>query len=284
MHTGETLLVLFDNGSLRPAPALQLRQIADKVGFMLGRAVTAASVLHSDKIPAGELGGQPFPLVEQVARAFMARQPGGEILLVPAFFGPSRAITHHLPGRLDALSPRPRWRMAPCLVDCANAADEGAPFVAAALAGEARRVIAAHNLSANAAKILLVDHGSPERAVTDVRERLGAQLRALLGAGVAHVGVASMERRGGERYVFNEPLLAGALRAPPFDDGDVVVLLQFLSPGRHAGANGDIAAICEAARAVRPGLRAWRADPIGGSPEIAELLRKRFAALLRRGG
>lgn len=284
MRTGEPLLMLFDNGSLRPAPALQLRRTAGRVSGFLGRRVTAASVLHSHKIPAGELDGEAIPLVEHAARVFWSGEPDGEILLAPAFFGPSRAITRYLPDRLNALLatefPRARWRMAPCLVDCANPADDGARLVAGALAREARRAIAAHGLS-RAAKILMVDHGSPERAVTDVRDRLATQLRALLGGETACVGAASMERREGARYAFNEPLLADALGAPPFDAGDVIVLLQFLAPGRHAGASGDIAAMCDAARAVRPGLRTWLAGPIGGSPEIAELLRRRFEDLLR---
>lgn len=58
-----------------------------------------------------------------------------------------------------------------------------------------------------------------------------------------------MERREGDEFAFNEPLLAKILATAPFDAGEVVVALQFLSPGRHAGPGGDVAEICAHAEA-----------------------------------
>ena len=93
---------------------------------------------------------------------------------------------------------------------------------------------------------------------------------------IATLGVASMERREGAAYAFNEPLLATALRTPPFDRGDVVVALQFLSPGRHAGPGGDIADICAAAEAEQPGLRTQMTEPIAADGRLVELLAERL--------
>jgi hypothetical protein len=58
-----------------------------------------------------------------------------------------------------------------------------------------------------------------------------------------------MERREGDAFAFNEPLLERLLERAPFAAGEVVVALQFLSPGRHAGPGGDVAGICAEAEA-----------------------------------
>jgi len=128
----------------------------------------------------------------------------------------------------------------------------------------------------NRPKVVLVDHGSPQAAVAAVRDHLGRQVRAALGDEIQALAVASMERREGEEYAFNEPLLATALRTPPFNHGEVVVCLQFLSPGRHAGPGGDIATMCAAAEAEQDGLRTQMTKPITGDARLIELLAERL--------
>jgi len=125
--------------------------------------------------------------------------------------------------------------------------------------------------------VVLVDHGSPRREVTALRDRLGPELARRLG-GQIDVRVASMERREGPEFDFNEPLLERALRDPSLPAGPLVVAMLFLSPGRHAGPGGDVVEICEAAEAERPGLRAHRTDLVGSHPGVTELLADRFAA------
>jgi sirohydrochlorin ferrochelatase len=124
---------------------------------------------------------------------------------------------------------------------------------------------------------VLTDHGSPQPAVAEVRNHLGDQLRALLGDEIEALVAASMERREGNAYAFNEPLLATVLRTPPFNAGKVVVALQFLSPGRHAGPGGDIAEICDAAEAENPGLHTRMTQPIAADMRLADLLAERLA-------
>ena len=70
-------------------------------------------------------------------------------------------------------------------------------------------------------------------------------------------------------------MLADALRTPPWDAGDVVVALQFLFPGRHAGEGGDVARLCSEAESVRPGLRTRRTATVAGHPVFLDLLERR---------
>jgi sirohydrochlorin ferrochelatase len=265
---------LFDNGSPRPSSTLSLRETAALLGGILPAPVRAVSLPRPDAVDAAAPGGARAEPLETAARDWWGKNPGGEAVLLPLFFGPGAALTGLVPARMEAARkafPRARWRLARWLVEPGET-DDG---IARALASGARRVIAAEKLGRP--RVVLVDHGSPQRAVAAVREHLGAQLRRLLGGDAAETGTASMERRAGAEFAFNEPLLAARLRTPPFDAGDVVVLLQFLSPGRHAGPGGDIAAICAEARRERPGLRTWMTAPLGAAPEVIEKLARRFA-------
>jgi sirohydrochlorin ferrochelatase len=132
------------------------------------------------------------------------------------------------------------------------------------------------------AAVLLVDHGSPMRAVTAVRDHVTAQLRTRLGAAVRGVTAASMERRPGPEYAFADPLLAAAFDQPGLDAGPVVVAMLFISPGRHAGKKGDVARICAAAGERHPGLQAVMTEPIGSHPGLIPVLVDRVAAALAR--
>ncbi len=265
---------LFDNGSLRPSSTLNLRVAAGLLGGALPVPVRPVSLLHSSAVDAASLDGERAWLLEPAVRSWWGEHPRGEAVLLPLFFGPSGALTDYVPARMEAARkafPGARWRLARWLVETGGA-DDG---MARALASEARRVIRREKLARP--RVVLVDHGSPRRAVTEARDHLGAQLGRLLAGDAAEVGVASMERRPGAEFAFNEPLLAARLRTAPFDAGDVVVLLQFLSPGRHAGPDGDIAAICAEARRERPGLRTWMTEPVGTAPEVIDGLARRFA-------
>lgn len=268
---------LFDNGSLRAEPTLGLRRVAATLAARVAREVRAVSLLHSDRVPSAALAGEPAKLLASVLEAFLAANPAGAADLLPLFFGPSAAVTELAVGIVGALRqkfPQAAIRLAPCLVDAADAADRR---LAKILAERVRA--AARAAGWNKPKVLLTDHGSPTRAVTVVRDHLAAQLRVELGDDAVAVGVASMERREGVAFEFNEPTLARALRAEPFDTGEVVVALQFLLPGRHAGPDGDLAQICRAAVAERPDLRTRLTEPLAEHPLLVEVLADRLAAL-----
>ncbi len=130
--------------------------------------------------------------------------------------------------------------------------------------------------------VVLGDHGRLQRGVTAGRDFLGRQLAGLLGESVEDVAVASMEKRPGPDYAFNDPLLAARLRTPPYDRGDVVVALQFLSPGRHAGPEGDVAEICSAAREGQPLLRTHLTATIANDPRVIAVAADRYREAIGR--
>lgn len=84
-----------------------------------------------------------------------------------------------------------------------------------------------------------------------------------------------MERREGDAYAFNEPLLENLLGSPGFDR-DVVLSMLFISPGRHAGPGGDIAHICEEAEKENPGLQTWMSDLFATHEGAIRVLANRF--------
>jgi sirohydrochlorin ferrochelatase len=271
---------LFDNGSLRAAATKSLRAVALALEAKLGVSVEPVSLLHSSGVDAAELEGRKAKLLEPALDDFWSRG-GGEPVLLPLFFGPSAALTEYVPARLDALRARHPTKGAWLADPLVNPSGRDDRRVARALAAAVRAVVRERGLARPG--VVLVDHGTPQKAVTAVREHLGVQLREELAGQAAAVGTASMERREGPDYAFNEPLLARALRASPFDAGDVVVALQFLSPGRHAGPGGDVAAICAEAEAERPGLRTYMTEPLGAHPALIDVLADRYAEAVRRG-
>ena len=264
----KSLIFLADNGSLEFPATLSLRTIAARLGEVLGRKVVPVSLLHSNAVPADLLGGQP---AELLADALAARLQAGEsdFLVVPLFFGPSGALTDFLPAQVAALKakfPELCVRVAPWLVEVGAANDER---MAAILEENVRAKMAE---ASSRPAVILVDHGSPARAVTAVREHLARQLRSRLGLTARDVLAASMERRPEPEYDFNEPLLERAFDQPGFDAGPVIVAMLFLSPGRHAGPAGDIARICAAAEQRHPKLRTVMTDLVGLHPGLIPIL------------
>ena len=273
MDAPAPLCVLFDNGSLRPAATRNLRTIARRLQIALGVSVHPASLLHSSAIPPARLGGVPAQLLEPALRRLL-RAGDTNIVLVPLFFGPSAALTEYVPRRLRQLSrafPAARLQLARCLVDPKDRRDTR---VARILADHVGAVIRARKL--RCPPVVLVDHGSPQREVTAVRNELGRQMRRLLGRRISGLAAAAMERRRGPEYDFGGPLLAGLLRRPEYARKAVVVARQFLAPGRHAGPRGDIADICRAAERARPGLKIHLTAPIGSDPRLIDVLAGRY--------
>ena len=92
-----------------------------------------------------------------------------------------------------------------------------------------------------------------------------------------------MERRQGAEYDFNGQLLGALLDSCAGQDADAVIVLamMFISPGRHAGAGGDIEEICADAMARNPGLRVKISPLIGEHPLLIDILYDRLRALAR---
>lgn len=296
------MIILTDNGSLAPAATLALRALAKDFSARIGEPVYPVSLLHSSSVPPELLDGEPAEIIEP----FLQRQLAAgetEFKIIPLFFGPSLALTDYLPKRIAALSekyPQLDATLAPCLCDDLG----GETLIAAILEKQVRESLGARascppdiavpgsagilpasgkqtdsepagGRRSRAPAVILVDHGSPVAAVADVRDRLADMLRIRLGDTVSGVLAASMERREGDEYAFNEPLLATALRTPGFDSGEVIVAMLFLLPGRHAGPGGDVARICADAEKENPALRTLMTGLVGYDFELSNLLRRR---------
>jgi len=267
------LTLLVDNGSLEPAAVFALRQLAAQLTSRLGVPVEPVSLLHASAIDPKELDGQPaeilFPALE---RRLAAGQH--DFIILPLFFGPSRALTAYLPenlARLQMKHPRLRVQTVSALHDPAD------DRLARILADRVQAVRAPDGTD----RVALVDHGSPVAAVTAVRDDLARQLTARLGSTVAAVAPCSMERRPEPAYDFNDPTLAALLATTPWNQGRVIVALQFLLPGRHAGVGGDVDRICGQAREKNPGLSTVLTAPVGDHPLLLEILADRWKLAAR---
>jgi len=280
------MLVLLDNGSRRPAATLNLRRLAQHLGERLGTEVHAVSAQHSSKIPVDKLDGVPAQTLEPFLHAQVAAG-ARSFGILPLFFGPSRAVGFFVPevgGRVAAELGAFDLRVADVL--CPLPAGE--PRLVQILA---ENVLAAlrEPSSDEPPIVLLVDHGSPLPTVTEVRHWLATRLGQALAAGPTgeiSVAEAVMERREGAAYDFNGRLLSEVLNDIAAASGGsartVVLAMQFISPGRHAGAGGDIAEIVAAAETSHPSLDVRITPLIGDHPLFLDILAERAATLAER--
>ena len=93
---------------------------------------------------------------------------------------------------------------------------------------------------------------------------------------VSGFSTCSMERRNGEEYDFNEPLLEKLLVQKKEECEEMLVAQLFLSPGRHAGKGGDLDRICCSFAGSSPSRRLVRTDLLGTHPSVAEILADRI--------
>ncbi|MEO6875601.1 MAG: CbiX/SirB N-terminal domain-containing protein [Opitutaceae bacterium] len=297
-----TTIFLVDNGSLRPEATKQLRKIAAALSKRLRRKVEPVSLLHSSAIPASQLGGREAEILNDAVLRRLERG-AREFVIVPLFFGRSRALTVFIPELMEQWkkhSPEMTVRIA------APLAARGDDRLARILERQVRAKLT-NRLRGQFVRVALVDHGSPVKVVTQVRNRLASQLRRRLGSDVAAVAGCSMEipRRGqpltlvvadakrtlkATRSISHarlqglgadpiEPLLENVLAQPHWNSGAVIVAQLFLLPGRHAGAGGDVEMICQRAREESPGLRTVRTKLVGEDPGLIAILADRFGAV-----
>ncbi len=295
------LTLLMDNGSLEPTATVALRRLSTALAERIDARVEPISLLHSSAIPAEKIGGTPAEILEPALDRRLAAGTNN-FLIIPLFFGPSGAITDYLPKRLSHLRGKypalnttiaaPLFaetddRLARILADHVRAT---LPPGRSLHAGDSERDRATNvpdRLQARSCmtkpptRVALVDHGSPARAVTEVRNALAAQLAAQLGPDFI-VAPCSMERREGAAYDFCEPLLEHLLGSPGWNAGEVIAAMQFLLPGRHAGPNGDVAAICRRAEAANPGLKVSTTPLVAEHPLLVDILADRWMSASAR--
>lgn len=267
----EATVLLVDNGSLRPSSTLGLRRLAHALQGRIRRPVEAVSLLHSHKIDPASLDGMRATIVRRRLRELMdlGRR---KIVILPLFLGPSLAIVEYLPklvAEVHALCPELEVRMAPPLAGLSP--EQPDPRLAEILADSVRMQVQSRQLQDY--QVALVDHGTPARAVNFVRNAVARQLAELLDRNVL---ACSMERRPGDEYAFNEPLLEQLHTQPQMERARAIILAMFfLLPGRHAGANGDVAEICDAMELAVP---VYRTELMGMHPKLMDILQDRFCA------
>ena len=268
------IVALIDNGSLEPAAHRNLRTVAAALSARVGVNVAAVSWKHSDRIPPRAfLGAATGDLIASIdgAAPIEARSdsPNGawtlapfiraqvalgqrDFLFVPFFISAQGAIGSALRGDLEKL--RAELGHFEFAFADSLAARGALPEIVAARICE---TILDKNLSRPA--VIIVDHGGPSAVSAALRDQIAASVRVLVSPEIGPLAAASME--GGE-HAHNRPLLADALALPAFARGDVVIAPLFLSPGRHAGPNGDLARIARAASPEPVERAAGRATPL----------------------
>ena len=271
--SAQRVLLLLDNGSSRAASTRALRRLAAALGARVGESVHPVSLQHADKVPATDLDGHPA----NTFGPFLWEQAGRgnrRFLVLPLFFGPSRALTDWIPEQVALigadLGPL-ELRMARVLCPL----PPGEPRLGSLLYDHLEACARAAGFRPR--RVVLVDHGSPTPEVAAVRNFLAGELRRHLAPGV-RLEEAAMERRAGAAYDFNGELLAEVLRRLAREDraSPVMLSLLFLFAGRHAGAGGDIARICRAVEAEFPDFRVYQSPLVGEHPALVELLQRRL--------
>jgi sirohydrochlorin ferrochelatase len=271
-------LLLIDNGSTRRESTLNLRRLAKALSDNIGRQVYPVSLMHSDRIAVTELDGEAARIFEPF---LIQRLSHGEreFIIVPLFFGPSRALTRFIPEQLSSLhkefgpfSARVAKTLCPL--------PEGEIRLAGILYENLLSTAEAEHIVID--RVILVDHGSPVAEVTAVREWIAAQLQRLLGSEIP-LSEAVMERRSGSEYDFNGALLEDVLRdlARKNPAQNVVLSMMFFSPGRHAGPGGDIEEIYRKIETEYPGFRVFPTPLVGTHPDIIKILQDRLEQELK---
>jgi hypothetical protein len=224
-------------------------------------------------VPADALDGRPADTLDPwLRRALAAGQR--EFRLVPLWFGPSRALSHVIPGIANNLN----RELGPVRLYCTPVLcplPPGEPRLVEILYDHLRATVAAQGIEPS--RLILVDHGSPSPRVTAVRAWLAARLRERL-APDAVLYEAVMERRPGPEYDFNGDLLETVLHRLAATDpaSPVILCMLFLSPGRHAGPAGDITAICARVESAIPGFRVYPTPLVGAHPSLIAILADRL--------
>ncbi len=259
-----------------PASTKNLRKIAESLGSRLSEAVIPVSLCHSDTISPDALDGVPAKILEsEMAR--IASSGGKDFLLIPLFIGPSAALTHYLPAKLGELKemyPEISLRVASPLAGDRN---QSVPMIAQMMDELVQKCINENHLESPS--IVVLDHGSPVREVAEIRNQIAEKFASHFPGSVTP---ASMERRKGDEYSFNEPLLASVLDVLPEGKtiSPIILSMLFFSPGRHAGPGGDIAQICQKAQERDPNLEIYTTELLSAHPALIDLLKEKYEEAL----
>ena len=278
------LCLLVDNGSLRDHAVLFTRKLARKLEADGAIPVTAVSLAHSDQIPVEKLNGVPVPLLAEALESIAQSMTVRRVTILPLLMVGDGVIYQKISSIIASFSkqhPAIECRLARALV---KPGDRGPVSIPAFMAKAVSHLIQIDSL--HLPEVWVVDHGSPLAKATEMRDEVAANLGRILPHGmVSGVYPASMERREGKEYDFNEPLLETALmHAGNRGVKDVIVVKMFLQPGRHSGKYGDISGILRSVRQEFPTMRIHEPSQVFSQKDLISLLKVRLDEVKRANG
>lgn len=263
--------LLIDNGSVQAAATLQLRHVVQAVSERTGKHIHPVSLMHANRIPTDQLGGQAANTFEAFLREQLQKGER-EFVALPLFFGVSRALTSFVPDKLSLLE-KEFGDFTFRLADVIYPMPDGEAVLVEIIKDHVLQSVAEADDSARA---VLTDHGSPIAKVTEVRKHLAQLTRQLIPASL-QLDQAVMERREGKEYDFNGDLLEDYLiRQAQQGVKSVAVIMLFFLPGRHAGPNGDVVEICQNVMDQYPALSVSISPLISEHPLLIDILAERL--------
>ena len=96
--------LLVDNGSKKPEATLRLRELAGALSQYVDMRIHAVSLQHADSINPDDLDGIPADTFPNFLQQNL-EQGEREFIVVPLFFGESRALTSFIPQQVDLARP-----------------------------------------------------------------------------------------------------------------------------------------------------------------------------------
>lgn len=254
------VILLSDNGSVREHASRQLRKLAEQLSDRSGYIIHPVSLKHADRISADKLDGKPAQIFQPFIREQLA-QGESEFIFLPLFFGETKALTSFVADEIKLL----KQQFGEFKFDIAEVIyplPAGEELLTQIIYEHIQSTTKQNNLPMS--NIVLVDHGSPNPRVTEVRKHLAKTVQNML-PDECLLEQAVMERREDKQYDFNGMLLRDwLLKKITEGEHSAVVILMFFLPGRHAGEGGDIVDICYSVMTEYPGFK------ISISPLITE--------------
>lgn len=267
-------IFLTDNGSLKPEASFRLRELASDLSSRTDFTVEPVSLLHSHKISPEKLNGKPATIVKRRLRECF-RLGQREFVVVPLFLGPSLAITEYLAQIVEELKPEcPDFDLRVAEPLAGQSVDAPEARLIDILADYVKDAESCGKTD----RIALVDHGTPIRPVNRLRNAVARDLAKKLGR---EVQPCSMERRDGDEYAFNDPLLENLSAKNNIQAGSLFLAMFFILPGRHAGPEGDVASIAEGLIGEGRFKEVSMSPLLGEHPLLLEILQDRLASVFK---
>lgn len=270
------VILLCDNGSTRAAATLQLRNLTTELSKKSNHTIHPVSLQHANRIPAEELGGTPAHIFHEFMTQQLSQEQR-EFILLPLFFGKSKALTSFIPDEVKRLK-KQFGDFDLKVADVIYPMPEGEILLSTIIHEHIIDTTDKNNLPLK--NIVLVDHGSPVQKVTAVRNHLAQKVQE---KNVVNIQLeqAVMERREGKEYDFNGDLLKDWLTSKAqSSESSAVVILMFFLAGRHAGSGGDIVEICDSVMQQYPHFKIAISPLITEHPCFIDILQQRlFCAL-----